>query len=65
MLSREEEAGYLAEFEQTGFVVIRDVLTPHEVEVARSAILQHRELQPGQWRLYGKSRDGGPIGEAG
>ena len=64
-LSHEQAEAYATEFEQTGFCIIPAVLTPREVELAKSAILGHRELQPGHWRLYGKSRDGGPIGEEG
>ena len=64
-LTAEEEERYVTEFERTGFCIIPDVLTPRQVEEARSAMLRHRELQPGHWRLLGKSRDGGPIGEAG
>ena len=64
-LTSMEEDSYAAAFERTGFCVIPAALTAAEVEAGRAAVWRNREEQPGHWRLLGRSRDGGPIGESG
>ena len=52
-------------FAEHGYVIVPSVLAPHEVAVYRDEVLRQQAAQPEEWRLYGSSRDGGPVGESG
>lgn len=52
-------------FSAQGFVTIEDVLSGPQVERARACLAADRAAFPQSWRTYGRSRDGGPLGESG
>ena len=52
-------------FVQTGIAEIPDVLSPEQIERARAALAHDRDVRPDSWNTYGRSRDGGPVGESG
>jgi ectoine hydroxylase-related dioxygenase (phytanoyl-CoA dioxygenase family) len=58
-------AALAADFEAQGFVAIPGVLSPAQVERARACLEADRRSRPESWQLYGRSRDGGPVGESG
>jgi hypothetical protein len=55
----------VAEFEARGVVAVPDVLSMPQVERARACLAADRAARPESWRTYGRSRDGGPLGESG
>ena len=57
-------AGYVAEFDGRGFIVL-PLLTPPEVAGLRRAFAADRESHPASWTLRGKDSRGGPTGESG
>jgi hypothetical protein len=52
-------------FVENGYCVVEDVLTPREIEECYAAAKAELVEYPEDFRLLGKSRDGGPIGESG
>jgi hypothetical protein len=52
-------------FLENGYCVVPGVLSPREVEACYAAAKAEQADHPEDFRLLGKSRDGGPIGESG
>ena len=52
-------------FVENGYCVIPDVLSPREIAQCYAAALAEQKDHPEDWRLLGRSRDGGPVGESG
>ena len=53
------------EFAETGVCVVRGVLSGDQVHAMRDALAADREEHASEWNIFGRSRDGGPIGESG
>ena len=53
------------EFAATGVCVVRGVLSGDQVHAMREALAADREEHASEWNIFGRSRDGGPIGESG
>ena len=53
------------EFAETGVCVVRGVLSGDQVHAMREALAADREEHASEWNIFGRSRDGGPIGESG
>ena len=65
MVTRAEQPAAVAFFREHGYCILPDVLSPAQVAICRDAVLRNQEIHAAEWKLFGKSRDGGPVGESG